>query len=111
VCTPGFSPGSRSGFPLSTTPTDCPLRNTSTPSMLASKMRAPILGGGGAPGLAPLGVQASSMLGSKLPRSLVGFCNPFVASRTLTRTYSASSSAVTMPSPFSSAAPSIPFTT
>jgi len=31
------------------------------------------LGGGGAPGLAPLGRYASSMLGSKLPRSEVGF--------------------------------------
>ncbi len=38
------------------------------------------------------------MLGSKLPRSEVGFCRPPVASRTLRWTYSASSSAVTTPS-------------
>ena len=49
------------------------------------------------------------MFGSKLPRSDVGFWRPPVARRTSVWTYSPSSSAVTIPSRFSSAEPSKPF--
>ena len=100
-----------SGLPLETMPCETPSSQTSTPSMLDSNTRVPNLGAGGVAGLALDGIYASSILGSKLVLSEVGFCCSRVYSRTWVCTYSASSSAVTTPSPSVSAAPSIPETT
>ena len=63
-----------------------PSTKTSTPSMFVSNTSVPSTGGGACAARMFAGRKESSMLGSKLPRSDVGFCWPLLASRTLRRT-------------------------